>query len=512
MSTLVTGLLVVAAFHALGLGPALVLRAWTALPWRFLAVLILLATAIVSYGVFWIAFAAPSLRFPLVGGALCASVAIGVLARRRVDVAGLRRREAWGLPLAAAALAAIYVAPLLMGGPRVNDRFTWTLPSDNILPGLFAQRIVEGASTARPLPPLWPGGDRASERPPLQAAVVVAVGSMVPGLGGDEYQILATLCQAQWLPALWLMGAACGFPRRTTAFVLLACAVSGFFFVNTIYTWPKLFAASLMLGALAIALEPVATDAGAARARGIVVAALCALSLLAHPGPAFTLLVVPLVWPVVRGVTAMRMSGATVAAAGLVVVALCAPWVTYQRFVDPPSGRLLREHLGDGGSQGSVVAAIARANVERPLAEQVRVRTANLGSQLGNPLVDVWPGSVARGQKEQFFHHGASLGVLLVGLALALLPPRPGTPDDVVRRLAIIAVVALVSWALLVFGPSQAVIHHGSAVTTVLLFFAGACGLTRLPAPVAWTLLAAHAAAGFYIWFLPVWRGPWATG
>ena len=222
---------------------------------------------------------------------------------------------------------------------------------------------------------------------------------MVPGLGGDEYQILATLCQAQWLPALWLMGAACGFPRRTTAFVLLACAVSGFFFVNTIYTWPKLFAASLMLGALAIALEPVATDAGAARARGIVVAALCALSLLAHPGPAFTLLVVPLVWPVVRGVTAMRMSGATVAAAGLVVVALCAPWVTYQRFVDPPSGRLLREHLGDGGSQGSVVAAIARANVERPLAEQVRVRTANLGSQLGNPLVDVWPGSVAPAEK-----------------------------------------------------------------------------------------------------------------
>ena len=158
------------------------------------------------------------------------------------------------------------------------------------------------------------------------------------------------------------------------------------------------------------------------------------------------------------------------------------------------------------------MAAIARANVERPLTEQVRVRTANLGSQLGNPLVDVWPGSMARGQKEQFFHHGASLGVLLVGLALALLPPRPGTPDDVVRRLAIIAVVALVSWALLVFGPSQAVIHHGSPVTTVLLFFAGACGLTRLPAPVAWTLLAAHAAAGFYIWFLPVWRGPWVTG
>ena len=157
-------------------------------------------------------------------------------------------------------LAAIYVAPLLLGGPGVNERFTWTLPSDNILPALFAHRVVARASTDRPVPPLWPDGDRASERPPLQAAIVVAVGSLVPGIGGNEYQMLATLCQVQWLPALWLIGAACGFPRRTIAFVLLACAVSGFFFVNTIYTSPKLLAASLMLGALAIALEPAAAD------------------------------------------------------------------------------------------------------------------------------------------------------------------------------------------------------------------------------------------------------------
>ena len=508
MSTVVTVVLIIVAFHALGLGPALVLRARTALPWRFLALLSLLAVAVISYGAFWIAFLAPALRLPLVGGGLCASVATGVLARRSTDAKGLRSCGAWAPPVAASALAVLYVMPLLLGGPAVNDRFTWKLPSDNILPALFAHRVVLGASTERPVPPLWPAGDRASERPPLQASVVAAVGSMNPGIRGDEYQLLATLCQVQWLPALWLLGAACGFPRRTIAFVLVACAVSGFFFVNSIYTWPKLFAASLMLGALAMSIESPPEDAGAARARAIVIVALCALSLLAHPGPSFTLLAVPALWPMLRRVIAIRLAAATLASAGLVVFMLGVPWLIYQTLVDPPSQRLLREHLADGRSEGSAVDAIARANLERPFAEHVRVRGANLGAQLGDPLVVIWPGPLARAQGEQFFHHGAALGVLLIGLGMALARPRAGTPDAVVRRLAILAIVALALWSLLVFNAGQALIHHGSPVTTALLFFSGAYGLTRLPAAASWSLLAVHAAAGFSIWIIPVWRGP----
>jgi hypothetical protein len=511
VSTVITVVLVIAAFHALGVGPALVLRSWTALPWRFLALLSLLATSILSYGVFWISFAVPWLRLPLVGGVTCASVAVGAVAWYRAR-RGVEHRGGGGPALAATVGAAIYVTPLLLGGPAVNDRFTWKLPSDNILPGLFAHRVVVGDSTVRPVPPLWPGGDRASERPPLQAAVVVTVGSMVPGLGGDEYQILATLCQLQWLPALWLIGVACGFPRRTLAFVLLACALSGFFFVNSIYTWPKLFAASLMLGGLAIALEPSRTDPGAARARALVVSTLCALSLLAHPGPVFTLIALPVMWPVLRPILTIRRSAATLVTAGLVVVTLSAPWLAYQTFIDPPSGRLIREHLGDGQPQGSVLTSIARANVERPLAEHVRIRIANLVSQVGNPFVDIWPGSVARGQQEQFFHHGAALGVLLIGLVMALGPPRAGTPDDAVRRLVLVALVSLALWSLLVFAPGDALVHHGSPVTTALLFFGGAYGLTRLRPVASWSLLGLHAAVCLYLWILPVWRGPWLTG
>ena len=58
------------------------------------------------------------------------------------------------------------------------------------------------------------------------------------------------------------------------------------------------------------------------------------------------------------------------------------------------------------------------------------------------------------------------------------------------RRLTLVALVALALWSLLVFRPGDAPIHHGSPATTALLFFAGAYGLTRLPRAVSWSLLA----------------------
>lgn len=498
--------------HVIGLGPAILLRGRAALPLRFLGPLAAAVTAVIAYGIFWIAFVVPAARLALVGSALAASMAIVVWACRRPGaIDELRAPGAWGPAALGGALAVIYLLPILAGGPDVNDRFAWKLPADNILPAIVADRVARGTSPQRPVPPLWPGGDRASERPPLQAAVVVTVGALIAGIDGGEYQVLATLCQAQWLPALLLVAAGCGLRWPTTAFVLAACAMSGYFFVNTIYTWPKLFAASSMLTALAIALEPAAGAAPARRARLVLVAALVCSSLLAHPGSAFTLLAVPVCWPLLRGVVTLRADGRGLAAAIAVAAALSAPWIAYQRFVDPPVGRLVREHFADGRGDGTALEAVVRANVERPIGEHARVRLGNLASQIGRPATAIWPDSIADGQGQQFFRHGSSLGLLLFGVAAVLAGWRQEAQDGgrAVRALTWTAVIGLAAWSLLAFGRDQALIHHGSPVTTILLFAAGACGLARLPRPVAAVLLLAHAAAWIAIWYLPVWIGPW---
>jgi hypothetical protein len=510
VSAVFEGLALVLGFIALGLGPALFLQRWTDLPQRYLCLLTLLATCVLSYIIFWVSFFFPDARLPAVAVALAISgVLLVVAAPVRVHLATLGRRSTWALSLATALLGAACVWPLLRAGPGVNDRFAWKLPSDNILPGLFAHRVVLHGSTVRPVPPLWPGGDRASERPPLQAAVVVAVGSLVPGIGGDEYQLLATLCQAQWLPALALVAIACGVRGRALVIAMGACMFSGFFFVNTIYTWPKLFAAALMLGALAIAIEARAERPFAWHARTIVAAILMALSLLAHPGTAFSLIAVPVCWPWLRPLVHLSPSRGTVAWSLLAVALLNAPWVAYQALIDPPAGRLLREHLGDGRPQGTVFTGVVTANVERPLAEHVRVRFGNLAAQLGNPVAALWPDSIAGGQSQQLYRHGGSLGVLLIGLLLLARPARGDIALHAVRRLGAWAGVGLAMWSLLIYGPGQALIHHGSPVTTSLLFLAGAYGLTRLPSIVTALLLAAHAVSFLAVWVAPLGWGAW---
>jgi hypothetical protein len=507
VATFALGAVLFVAFQALGLGPALWLRARTRLPSRYLALLIAAGTASVSYGVFWIAIVAPRLRSPAAAAAVVASLALAAWSRRRGPSWQAPGREAWLPPLLAGALAAAWIAPLVAGPPPINARLAWVLPADNVLPGLFAARIMNGEALARPVPPLWAGGDRATERPPLQTAVVIGVSPLLRGTTPFEYQLLATVCQAQWLPALWLLAVACGVRGRRLAFVLAACVLSGFFYVNTVYTWPKLFAAALMLGAFAIALEPPAGDAAADRDRTILTIALCALALLAHPGPVFTLIAIPVCWPLLRPIVRLRWTYAALAAGVVVAAALVAPWLAYQTLVDPPAGRLLREHFADGRRDGTAVQAIVAANLARPFGEQVRVRLGNVAAQVGDATVALWPFPWQHAQREQFFHQGASLGVLLVGLVLVLVP-RTRAPDagiESARRLAMLGLVALLIWSLLVFPAGGALVHHGSPVTTALLFFAGGCGVTRLPLPGQLIAVGLHGAF-FLVWWMPILR------
>ena len=62
-----------------------------------------------------------------------------------------------------------------------------------------------------------------------------------------------------------------------------------------------------------LAPEPATDDGRTTGARGIVVVTLCALSLLAHPGAVFTLMAVPIMWPVLRPIIRIHMTAATMA-------------------------------------------------------------------------------------------------------------------------------------------------------------------------------------------------------
>lgn len=488
---------------ALALAAALGLAAWIpgpgswlvqrlALPPAFAVPLGFAAFATGAYGGFFLWYAAPWAGRSFALAWFAAGIALTAVRRRVWTLAALAPG------LLALALGALWLGVLVAGGRPPEDRFLWTLPVDNRLPALFAQKLAGGESPT-PLIGDW----LSSDRPPLAAALHLALppfGAVSPE--SFAAQTVGTLAQLLWLPALWVLGQAAALGRRPLSYALGAAATAGFFALNTLYTWPKLLAAGFVLAALAVALATTAEKTCAAspevrRRRTGVVAALCALGLLAHGAVAFTLLALPC-WPAAWRFARYVGAGALLAGA-LAGAAMLAPWSAYRAFVDPPGNRLAKWHLagspaidqrGFWETLGAAWRARDAATFRATVGANVRTVAGVWQRPAGEP-----PAAWLR--RIQFFHTLPALGLVALGW-LAWLRPDPAR--RALGELAALAGAATALWAVLMFLPASTLLHQGSYASFALLFFVGAAGLGRLPSWAGAPLLAAHAALFGWAW------------
>jgi len=287
------------------------------------------------------------------------------------------------------------------------------------------------------------------------------------------YQAVATLCQVTVLPALLALAAALQLSRREMRFIVVALTCSGFFLVNAVYPWPKLYAAALLLTGLAV-LVHVTNRGKADDVHAAIIGGLAALALLAHGGPMFSLLAAPILvaWSGVRRVA--RPSHVMCAACAAAI--LLGPWLAYQRYFDPPGTRLVKIHLA-----GQVLPD------ERPLSRTIpdAYRTVDPGEWLRGRVDNLrvqgfgdWRGDdpVAEIQTAEFFRHLPALGLLTVGLfGLAVQRGRRG-PGLTTSALVGYAIATWVLWMVVMFRGGSAAIHHGSYATTLLFVVGGAAG------------------------------------
>ena len=156
-----------------------------------------------------------------------------------------------------------------------------------------------------------------------------------------HYQVLAVVVQQLWIVAMWALMVAARIRPLARGLAMIAVMVSDVAVVHGFFVWPKLIAATFVLAALAMVISE-----GWVRWRSSVwgvalFAALCALAMLAHGASAFALIPV-LALAALRGLPSWRRLGF----AGLVAIALLAPWTAYLHWVDPPGDRLVKWQLG----------------------------------------------------------------------------------------------------------------------------------------------------------------------
>jgi hypothetical protein len=383
----------------------------------------------------------------------------------------------------------------------------FVMMQDNIIPYFLSDRLYAGADPRQVLNE-W----QTSDRPPLQAGILLLQLPLARLFQQPIPWSLVYGCvlQCLWVPAVWEFWLAAGLSRKRSGLALLFLVLTGFMLVNSVFTWPKLLSAALVVNAISFAWfrgRPAETAHPMANAGLWGLAA--ALGFLAHGGVAFTLLpfglflLLPRYFPGIRGL----------AIAAGVAIATVLPWNLYQALYEPPGTRLIREHLAGRSetwqNSRSVLTNLADAYRSLSPKEIVENKWSNLEvlfrasrhpgedhfpwPPLGEPKP--WPVDAVSLRRCEFLCLLWAPGLLNLGwLAAAVLVWRRPPVLNATLGIAapVLAVASVVVWVLLMFGPGTTVVHQGSYATVVLLLLSSTAWLTVLPGWLPYVVLVAQ--------------------
>ena len=429
-------------------------------------------------------------------------------------------------------LSTLFIFPFGRVTPTAGQRFHAGMPGDNEIPKIFAERLFTGVS-----PKHLGAGWLSSDRPPLQTglALVTLPAFQTLDIGFDKACATAGVWfQLLWIPALWVFLRWLGLTEHQAHAATAALIFTGFLLFNSIFVWPKLAAAALVL--LGFCTAFAAESALDPRHRGPAIGALFAAAFLSHGGIMFSLLaLVPLL--LIHHLRAPRAarSGSQLSAlrsqllpAALTFTLLALPWLAYQRLYEPPGNRLLKWHLA--GAVEPDARSLTTALVENYRAQGWTTTLATRAENLRIMFLGEWqnllttrdPAAIFGRRSEEIFHTFRSPATWLLGAAALPLvlyaryrrtpPPSPGLRDPsrasrFLARLFLIRVdpcssvvkkpgpfslalprhalaatwlaLTLALWLALMFQPFGTLLHQGSYVVPLLLL--GLC--------TAWTLL-----------------------
>jgi hypothetical protein len=477
--------------------------------------IVILFGATIGWVIFWVWFLSP------IAGVV---VSVAVVAATIVGFA-LRPRALTGLDISrpfvfAVGISAAYLllssdhGALVQGGLAIAHRY-W-VSVDNVIPKIFADQLTLGRQNliAHFIP-----GIQSSERPPLQVGLLMPVYKLSTLANRTFiYVVLGLVVNSIWVVALWSFLRALRLGERRIAVVVVSVALIGAVFLNTIYAWPKMLSASLVLVAavflLLRRLPPWVSALGAGSA--------ASLAMVSHGSAAFGLLgLIPLIIPLLRR---WRIRGIALGAGAFVVIYL--PWFLYQQLFDPPGDRLLKWHLAGVIPRNHIAASteILQSYAQAGLVGTIENKLTNLQAVLGLPTL--WHVLITRSSQPNWSHgffgfvrqlQSSSFlpaaGVLLVGLIVVIVS-RSTRHERWTKPVLLVVGATALALVIFEFGGAPtwagvqtvAWVQHGPYSLLLLLCAAGALGITSLPKRWSVSILVLNVI--FFVVFWVVGIGP----
>lgn len=479
---------------------ALTFRWWRGRPW------VAVAYGLVGVGLFgmvgflvvWLAPAA-ELAVPL--GLISASIL--VLIRRR---AWVWWRAALPAVLLTAGVTLVYLGLFGLWGGTADPfalatiRFGSPLhpaPVDNQLPWMFESLLSQGKST-HAFTSDWNGSDR----PPLLAGLVALMQPLFSAIhlaspaAGFGPSVAGELL---WVPAVYAFARAVVPTRSAASYAVLVAGALGTTLNNTLYTWPKITSAALVIASIVLLID--------LRRRGtplvvqLTVSVLAfILGALAHGAAAFA---APLL--LVLGLQLIRPRRLIPVARGLLpafaaALVLYLPWTAYQRYADPPGDRLLKWHLA------GVIPIDSRTFLQTLRDSYAALTPAHwISGRIENLVTvfspEVFTGvlfgfSVAARRSAEFFYTSAALSTTVVVLVIATalvvsrtIRGRTDSLDRITLTLILGSILCLMVWCLVIFLPGWTFVHVGSQVWLFVLAVTPCIWLWQRARRWAWVAL-----------------------
>lgn len=374
-------------------------------------------------------------------------------------------------------ISALYVYPGIKFTDTACQRFIARMPGDNEIPRIFAERLFIGMS------PKGPGGDwLSSDRPPLQTGLALVAMPAFRAAGVDIDIACATAgvwFQLLWIPALWCFLRWLGVTEREAHAGAAALVFTGFLLFNSIFTWPKLGGAALVLLAFCTFFRDASSSPHDLRRRFALGGALAGFGALAHGGVMFSLLALA-----PFALLKLRQRWTAWLCAGAVFASLALPWMAYQRFYEPPGTRLVKWHIGGviPPDARSVSTALRDSYRELGWKKAWETRRQNFSMLFHGEWKNLLSPTTARAYDRRVQEAAYPLRAI-GGWALALGAVgwlawfakktrrnlRPWRDRGTAHLLALgWLALTLVIWVSLMFFPNSVLVHQGSLVTQLL--------------------------------------------
>jgi hypothetical protein len=390
---------------------------------------------------------------------------------------------------------------------------TSDLPIDNSLDFIFGQYTLKNQEKSQV--DTW----NMVDRPPLQIAATLPIldqGQSHSQLGKYFcYYIFAIFLELSWVAAFWgaLQTLKIAKKFQVLAFVVL-CSI-GFFYINSVFVWPKMLAASMVFTGIFILLNGNKQS----KYRYLPISALLiSLGVLSHSAVLFT--VIPFaVYHLFRTIKDKKVKLKYFAAALMIGLVMLGPWYLYKDSV-MKYDRLSKWFLAGvpsatdkRGTAQTIIASYKKTSIDEWVhSKEENVKTLFTGDYAATPgcsiglqgLIDKCVSGEWRDITffSTFFAFEAlNLGWLAVGYRL--IKKRLDALD---KELILLIFGSLAFWVLIMFTGGSTIVHAGSYATMMLIALLLIKSLSEFPNFVIGSIVVIQVLIFYLAWITPYFK------